>query len=88
MIGQPRDHSSKLARGELADPERAERLEAADPEGFMRRRDFLGRTAALAGAASLASILPADALVAEAARHGLSAAAPAGDRCRSTPWSC
>ncbi len=71
MIGRPRDHSSKLARGELADPERAERLEAADPEGFMRRREFLGRTAALAGAAGLAAVLPADALVAEAARHGL-----------------
>jgi phospholipase C len=71
MVGRPEDHSSKLARGELADPERAERLEAADPEGFMRRREFLARTAALAGAAGLALVLPADALVAEGARHGL-----------------
>src|SRR5688500_15711715 len=36
----------------------------------MRRRDFLLRTAALAGAASLAGVLPADQLVAEAARRG------------------
>ena len=71
MIERPTDHSSKLARGELADPEAAERLEAEHPEAFMRRRDFLARTAALAGAASLATVLPADTLVAEAARHGL-----------------
>ena len=54
MIGRPADHSSKLARGELADPEEAERLEAEHPDAFMRRRDFLARTAALAGAAGLA----------------------------------
>jgi phospholipase C len=71
MIGRPKDHSSKLARGELADPEHAERLEAADSEDFMRRREFLGRTAALAGAAGLATVLPADSLVAAAARRGL-----------------
>ncbi|HEY7152280.1 MAG TPA: alkaline phosphatase family protein [Solirubrobacterales bacterium] len=71
MIGRPADHSSRLARGELADPEVAERLEAEQPDEFMRRRDFLARTAAIAGAASLASVLPADALVQEAARHGL-----------------
>src|ERR1700752_2244382 len=71
MIGRPKDHSSRLAPGELADPERAERLEAADSEGFMRRREFLGRAAALARAAGPASVLPADSLVAEAARRGL-----------------
>ena len=71
MIGRPKDHSSKLARGELSDPEAAERFEAEHPEAFMRRRDFLARTAALAGAASLATVLPADTLVAEAASRGL-----------------
>jgi phospholipase C len=71
MIWRPADHSSRLARGELADPEMAERLEAEQPEAFMRRRDFLARTAALAGAASLASLLPADTLVQAAARRGL-----------------
>ena len=70
MIGRPKDHSSKLARGELSDSEAAERLEAEHPDAFMRRRDFLARAAALAGTASLASVLPADTLVAEAARHG------------------
>ncbi len=70
MIERPADHSSKLARGELSDPERAERLEAEHPEAHMRRRDFLARTATLAGAASLATLLPAEALVAEAAKRG------------------
>jgi phospholipase C len=73
LIGRPTDHSSKLARGELSDPESAERLEAENPDAFMRRRDFLARAAALAGAASLATVLPADTVVAEAARHGLRA---------------
>ena len=69
MIGRPADHSSRFARGELADPERAERLESADRDSLLRRRDFLGRTAALAGLAGMASVLPAETLVAEAAKH-------------------
>ncbi|MGH2975084.1 MAG: alkaline phosphatase family protein [Solirubrobacterales bacterium] len=69
MIGRPEDHSSKLARGELADPEAAERFEARDRESYLRRRDFLARTAALAGAASLAALLPSDTLVAAAAQR-------------------
>ena len=73
MIGGPADHSSKLGRGEFSDPERAERFEAESPDAYMRRRDFLARTAAAAGAASLASLLPADRLAAEAARQGLQA---------------
>jgi phospholipase C len=68
VIRRPSDHSHFLRRGELADEEASERLEAAAPEAALRRRDFLGRTAALAGGASLASILPADALVSAAAR--------------------
>ncbi len=71
MIGRPADHSSKSAQGEFADPERTERLEAESPDAYLRRRDFLARTAALAGAAGLASVLPPDALVAEAARRGV-----------------
>jgi phospholipase C len=71
LTGRPADHSSKLGRGELSDPESAERFEAENPDAYMRRRDFLARTAAAAGAASLASLLPADRLVAEAAKHGL-----------------
>ncbi|MGH2965434.1 MAG: alkaline phosphatase family protein [Solirubrobacterales bacterium] len=71
MNGRPADHSSKLARGELTDPEEAERLEAENPDAFMRRREFLAKTAALAGAAGLASVVPADALVREAGRRGL-----------------
>ena len=46
---RPRDHSSRLARGELADPVEAERLAAEHPEEHLRRREFLQRTAALAG---------------------------------------
>ena len=66
---RPRDHSSRLARGELADPEAAERLAAEHADEHLRRRDFLARTATLAGAAGLAAVLPSDALVAEAARR-------------------
>ena len=68
-LRRPADHSAKLARGELADAEGGERLAAEHPEAFMRRRDFLTRTAAVAGSAALASALPAEALVAEAARQ-------------------
>jgi phospholipase C len=69
VIGRPRDHSSLLARGELCNEADVERLGAEHPEELLRRRDFLGRTAALAGMASLASVLPTDELVAEAARR-------------------
>jgi phospholipase C len=48
----------------------AERLEFAAPQEYLRRRDFLARTAALAGLASgLGLALPSDVLVAEAARR-------------------
>ena len=42
----------------------------------MRRREFLARTAALAGAAGLATALPADGLISQAARLQQSAALP------------
>jgi len=54
--------------GELGDPEEVERLEEVDPDGVLRRRDFLGRTATLAGLAGMATVLPTDVLVSEAAR--------------------
>jgi len=69
MIGRPADHTSRFARGELADPELVERLTGADGAEVMRRRDFLERTAALAGAAGMAGVLPVETLVAEAARR-------------------
>jgi phospholipase C len=68
VIGRPADHSSRLARGELADEHQAERLAAEHPEASMRRREFLGRTASLAGLAGMAAVLPAETLVAEAAK--------------------
>jgi phospholipase C len=67
-LARPPDHSSRLAKGELADPEATERLEAEHPDEVLRRRDFLARTAALAGVAGMAGLLPADTLVAEAAK--------------------
>jgi phospholipase C len=54
---------------DLRDPEQRERCEAADPDGSMRRRDFLQRTAVAAGmAASLGLTLGPETLIAEAAR--------------------
>jgi phospholipase C len=53
---------------ELTDPERNERLEAEQPEAYLRRREFIARTASFAGLAGLATTLPSSTLVAEAAR--------------------
>ena len=61
-------------RGELADPAEEERRRTANPDAYYRRRDFLTRTAALAGAAGMASVLPLETLVSEAAKR--QAAAP------------
>jgi phospholipase C len=58
-------------RGELADPALTDRLESVNPESFYRRRDFLARTAALAGVAGMASVLPVETLVSEAAKRQL-----------------
>jgi phospholipase C len=46
-----------------------ERLAAEHPYAFMRRREFLARTAAAAGAAGLATTLPSETLIAEAAKR-------------------
>ena len=69
---RPPDHSDFSRRGELADEDGQERAAAADPEGSLRRRDFLQRTALAAGSASLASLLPAEQLIAAAGNkhHG------------------
>jgi phospholipase C len=56
--------------------EASERLAAHDPEEAMRRREFLGRTAALAGGAALASVLPSEELVRAAARMQTRVALP------------
>jgi phospholipase C len=48
---------------------RDERLEAEAPDEALRRREFLQRTAYTAGLAGMASVLPADTLVAEAAKR-------------------
>jgi len=77
VIGPPTDHSSKLARGELADPAETERLAAENPDEVLRRREFLGRTAAAAGLAGMASVLPAERLVTEAARAAAKQPLPA-----------
>ena len=53
---------------DLRDDEQRERLEHAAPEEALRRREFLQRTALTAGLAGLSTILPAQTLVAEAAR--------------------
>jgi phospholipase C len=54
---------------DLRDREQAERLESAAPEAYLRRREFLQRTAVSAGlAAGLGTVLDPDTLVAEAAR--------------------
>jgi phospholipase C len=69
VIGPAPDHSSKLAQGELADPGLVERLESEDREGFLRRREFLARTASLAGIAGMSGLLSTETLIAEAAKH-------------------
>ena len=46
-----------------------ERHEHDHPEDALRRREFLGKTAALAGAAGLAAALPAETLIGEAAKQ-------------------
>jgi phospholipase C len=56
--------------------EAEERLAAEHPHEHLRRREFLTRTAALAGAAGLAGAIPLRSLIAEAARKQLRAPYP------------
>ncbi len=59
-----------LAMEDLRDPYQAERLEAAAPEAFHTRREFLTRTAMAAGlSAGMGLLLDPDTVVAEAARR-------------------
>jgi phospholipase C len=60
-------------RGEFADREAEESHAAEHPEQHMRRREFLTKTAALAGAAGLASAVPASALLTQVAQSQSSA---------------
>ncbi len=69
MIARPQDHSSKLANGEHADAAVCERLESENRDEYLRRREFLQRTAAVAGLAGMSTLLPAETLVAEAAKR-------------------
>jgi len=62
---------------DIRDPQAAERLAQEAPDEFLRRRDFLGRTAVAAGmAASMATVLSPTTLVAEAARKQRRAVLP------------
>jgi phospholipase C len=62
---------------DVRDPLEAERFEALDAEAFHTRRDFLQRTAAMAGlAAGAGLLLDPDAVVAAAARRQRHAALP------------
>ena len=51
-------------------------MEQTSPAAFYKRREFLARTAAVAGAASLASVLPAETLIAQAATRQVDGACP------------
>src|SRR3954465_4517127 len=54
---------------DLHDPAHAERLSEAAPDEYLKRREFLQRTALAAGlATALGTVLPSETLVAEAAR--------------------
>src|SRR3954463_11834626 len=54
---------------DLHDPEHAERLADEAPDDYLRRREFLQRTALAAGlTTALGTVLPSETLAAEAAR--------------------
>ena len=83
MIVRPADHSAKLARGELSDPARVEELEQRAGEDILRRRDFLGRTAALVkGSRQAASMVLGGSSVRRRARDLLVARLPDSVRLR------
>jgi phospholipase C len=52
---------------DFPDRESEARFAEEHPEAYMRRREFLARTAAMAGLAGLATVLPADTLLSQAA---------------------
>ncbi len=58
------------AMADITDPAVAEQLQDEAPDAYLRRREFLQRTALTAGlATSLAAVLPSQQLVAQAARR-------------------
>jgi phospholipase C len=59
---------AQMTEAERAAAEEAERFEQQHPDDAVRRREFLARTAAVAGAAGLAATLPGETLIGEAAR--------------------
>src|SRR3954454_4310745 len=62
---------------DVRDPLQAERWEATDPDGYLRRREFLQRTAVTAGlAASAGMLLGPETLIAHAARAQRRASLP------------
>jgi phospholipase C len=64
------DRENSFDPNDERDPEVGEELEWRDPEAFMRRREFLQRAAVSGGlAASLASVLSPDTILAQAARR-------------------
>jgi phospholipase C len=63
-------------RGDSAEREVEERFAAEHPEEHLRRREFLTKTAMLAGAAGLATALPAKALISQAASVQAAAGLP------------
>ena len=66
---RPRGRDRERTYEEFVAPAEAERLAAEHSDAALRRRDFLQRTAALAGAAGLAGVIPAGTLVAQAAKR-------------------
>jgi phospholipase C len=68
MNGDDSTGSGRQDPNDARDPAAAERLEAVDPDGFMRRREFLQRAAITGGLAmSMASVLSPDVILGEAA---------------------
>jgi phospholipase C len=65
----PREHDRRRSEAE-------ERLAAEHPSEHLRRREFVARTAGLAGAAGLGAALPLNSLVAEATKRQLKASYP------------
>jgi phospholipase C len=66
----------QMPGGPLDGREGEERFAAEQPSEHLRRRDFIARTAALAGAAGLGATLPVDSLISAAATRQMSAQYP------------
>src|SRR3954471_4659478 len=71
-----RDGGHPMTEKRGVDSEAEERFAAEHPEEHLRRREFLAKTAMLAGAAGLATALPAKALISQAASAQTAAGLP------------